>query len=216
MTAAAEALRRKLLATARAMNQLGLNQTTSGNLSVRCDDGFLITPSALAYEHCTPADVVRLDFSCQTKSDAEQRKPSSEWRMHRDIYQHYPRAGCILHAHCPYCSVLACLERPIPPFHYMVAVAGGGSIRCAPYATFGTQELSDGVVKALHDRCAALLGHHGMICFAGDLDRVLDLAVEVENLARVYVLALQVATEPPLLSGEQMAEVLHRFREYKA
>lgn len=216
MTVADEALRRKLLATARAMNQLGLNQATSGNLSVRCGDGFLITPSAQAYEHCTPADVVWLDFSGQPKGVAGQRKPSSEWRMHRDIYHHYPHAGCILHAHCPYCSVLACLERPIPSFHYMVAVAGGNSIRCAPYATFGTQDLSDGVVEALHDRCAALLAHHGMICFAGDLDRVLDLGVEVENLARVYVLALQVAAEPPLLSTKQMAEVVHRFREYKA
>jgi len=215
MTAANEALRRKLLASARTMNQLGLNQATSGNLSVRCGEGFLITPSALAYEHCTPADVVWLDFSGQPKGAAGQRKPSSEWRMHRDIYHGNPRAGCILHAHCPYCSVLACLERPIPPFHYMVAVAGGDSIRCAPYATFGTQELSDGVVEALRDRCAALLAHHGMICFAGDLDRVLDLALEVENLARVYVLALQIA-EPPWLSTEQMAEVLHRFREYKA
>ncbi|MBM9536366.1 class II aldolase/adducin family protein [Desulfobulbus alkaliphilus] len=208
-------LRRKLLSTARAMNALGLNQATSGNLSVRCGDGFLITPSALAYQDCTPEDVVWLDFSGQLIGGGEQRKPSSEWRMHRDIYRHHPKAGGILHAHSPYCSVLACLERPIPPFHYMVALAGGDSIRCAPYATFGTQELSNGVLEALRDRCAALLAHHGMICCAVDLDRVLELAIEVENLARVYVLALQVA-EPPLLSPRQMEEVLHRFREYKA
>ncbi len=215
MTQASEDLRQKLLAIARAMNGMGLNQATSGNLSVRCDDGFLITPSALAYQDCTPADVVWLDCSGQPKDEAQQRKPSSEWRMHRDIYRHHPQAGCILHAHSPYCSVLACLERPIPPFHYMVAVAGGDTIRCAPYATFGTQELSDRVIEALRERRAALLAHHGMICCAADLDRVLALAIEVENLARVYVLALQV-TEPPLLSTEQMTAVLHRFQEYKA
>lgn len=215
MTPGSENLRQKLLATARTMNSLGLNQATSGNLSVRCGDGFLITPSALAYQDCTPEDVVCLDFSGQLKGAGKQRKPSSEWRMHRDIYHHHPRAGCILHAHSPYCSVLACLERSIPPFHYMVAVAGGDSIRCAPYATFGTQELSDSVIEALCERRAALLAHHGMICFAVDLDRVLELATEVENLARVYVLALQV-TEPPLLSTKQMAEVLHCFQEYKA
>jgi L-fuculose-phosphate aldolase len=215
MTPSSEDLRHKLLATARAMNGLGLNQATSGNLSVRCGDGFLITPSALAYQDCTPADVVWLDCFGQPKDKVEQRKPSSEWRMHRDIYRHHPKAGCILHAHSPYCSVLACLERPIPPFHYMVAVAGGDNIRCAPYATFGTQELSDKVIEALRERRAALLAHHGMICCAADLDRVLELAVEVENLARVYVLALQV-TEPPLLSSEQMAAVLRRFQEYKA
>lgn len=215
MTPVGEDLRRKLLATAREMNRLGLNQATSGNVSVRCNDGFLITPSALPYQDCTSADIVWLDFSGQPKGEVEQRKPSSEWRMHRDIYRHHPQADCILHAHSPYCSVLACLERPIPPFHYMVAVAGGDSIRCAPYATFGTQELSDKVLEALYERNAALLAHHGMICCAADLDRVLELAIEVENLARVYVLALQV-TEPPLLSTEQMAAVLRRFQEYKA
>lgn len=205
-------LRQHVLATCRAMNSRGVNQGTAGNISVRSGEGFLITPSALAYEQCTPADVVWVAWSGQAQGD---RKPSSEWRMHCDIYSRYPQAGAILHAHAPYCTTLACLERSIPAFHYMVAMAGGDSIRCAPYATFGTQALSDGVVTALRDRCAALLAHHGMICFAADLDRVLDLAVEVETLARIYLQALQVV-EPPLLSDEEMAEVLRRFKDYKA
>lgn len=206
------ALRQHLLATALAMNSQGLNQGTSGNVSVRSGEGFLITPSALAYELCTPADVVWVDWAGQATGH---RNPSSEWRIHRDIYNHYPQAGAVLHAHSLYCTTLACLERPIPAFHYMVAMAGGDSIRCAPYATFGTQALSDAVVKALQDRCAALLGHHGMICFAADLERALALAVEVETLARIYLQALQVA-EPPVLPDQEMVSVLRRFGDYKA
>ncbi len=205
-------LRQHLLATARAMNSGGLNQGTSGNVSVRSGEGFLITPSALPYEQCTPADLVWVDGSGLPQGN---RKPSSEWRIHYDLYGQYPRAGCVLHAHSLYCTTLACLERSIPAFHYMVAMAGGDSIRCAPYATFGTQALSDAVIEALRDRCAALLAHHGMVCFAGDLDAVLALAVEVETLARIYLQALQVA-EPPVLPDEEMVEVLRRFKTYKA
>lgn len=205
-------LREQLLATARAMNSHGLNQGTSGNVSVREQEGFLITPSALPYEQCRPEDLVWMDMEGQAQGT---RRPSSEWRMHRDIYLHAPLAGAILHAHSLYCTTLACLERPIPAFHYMVAIAGGDSIRCTPYATFGTQELSDVAVAALRDRSATLLGHHGMICYAADLEQVLALAVEVETLARMYLQALQVC-EPPLLSAAAMAEVLERFSGYKA
>jgi len=208
----AAGLRAQLLTTARAMNGLGLNQGTSGNVSVRDGEGFLITPSALPYDRCEPEDVVRIDGADRPQG---RRKPSSEWRMHADIYRATPQAGAILHAHSLYCTTLACLERGIPAFHYMVAVAGGDSIRCGPYATFGTQALSDAAVAALRDRSAALLGHHGMICHAGDLDRVLALAVEVETLARIYLQALPVA-EPPLLPPAEMAEVLRRFKDYKA
>ena len=204
-------LREQLLATARAMNSLGLNQGAAGNVSVRCRNGLLITPSALPYDRCTPADLVWMD---ETGRAEDSRKPSSEWRMHRDIYGRFPEAAAILHAHAVHCTALACLERPIPAFHYMVALAGGDSIRCAPYATFGTQALSDRAIEALTDRRAALLGHHGMICHAGDLVQVLALAVEVETLARMYLLALQVG-EPPLLSATEMAEVLVRFKAYR-
>ena len=205
-------LRDQLLATARAMNSQGLNQGTSGNVSVREGDGFLITPSAIAYERCQPEDLVWVDMEGQAQG---RRRPSSEWRMHRDVYRHYPQAGAILHAHSLYCTTLACLERPIPAFHYMVAMAGGDSIRCAPYATFGTQALSDAAVAALKDRSAALLGHHGVICYATDLEHTLALAIEVEALARMYLQALQVS-EPPVLSPAAMAEVMERFAGYKA
>jgi L-fuculose-phosphate aldolase len=204
-------LREQLLATARAMNSRGLNQGTSGNVSVREGGGFLITPSALPYDQCRSEDMVWMDWLGQSQGN---RIPSSEWRMHGDIYRHYPQAGAVLHAHSLYCTTLACLERTIPAFHYMVAMAGGESIRCAPYATFGTQALSDEVIAALRDRSAALLSHHGMICYAGDLDRVLALAVEVETLARMYLQALQV-NEPPVLPAVEMAEVLRRFKDYK-
>ena len=207
-----QALRAQLLATARAMNGCGLNQGTSGNLSVRSGAGFLITPSALAYDRCAADDLVWLD---DAGTASGHRRPSSEWRMHRDLYRHYPDAGCILHAHSPHCTALACLERTIPPFHYMVAVAGGDTVPCARYATFGSQALSDAVVEALRDRRAALLAHHGMVCYAADLDNLLALAIEVESLARLYLLALPVA-EPPLLSPAQMAEVLERFADYRA
>lgn len=205
-------LREQVLATARAMNSHGLNQGSSGNVSVRDGKGFWITPSALPYDRCQPDDMVWVEWSGQARG---RRKPSSEWRMHADIYRTYPQAGAILHAHSPYSTTLACLERPIPAFHYMVAMAGGDSIRCAPYATFGTQALSDVVIEALRDRSAALLAHHGMICHAGDLDHVLALAIEVETLARIYLQALPVA-EPPVLPAEEMAEVLLRFKDYKA
>jgi len=204
-------LRENLLATARAMNSQGLNQGTSGNVSVREGNGFVITPSALAYDQCRPEDLVWLDMEGQVQGE---RKPSSEWRMHRDIYAHYPQAGAVLHAHSLYCTTLACLERPIPAFHYMVAMAGGDSIRCAPYATFGSQALSDAAVSALKDRTATLLAHHGMLCHAPDLAHVLALAIEVEALARMYVQALQIQ-EPPVLSEAAMGEVLERFSGYK-
>ncbi|WP_028318313.1 class II aldolase/adducin family protein [Desulfobulbus elongatus] len=201
-----------VLATARAMNSQGLNQGSAGNVSVRDGGGFWITPSALPYDRCGADDMVWLDLAGQARG---RRKPSSEWRMHADIYRTYPQAGAILHAHSPYCTTLACLERSIPAFHYMVAMAGGDSIRCAPYATFGTQALSDAAIAALRDRSAALLAHHGMICHAADLDRVLALAIEVETLARIYLQALAVA-EPPVLPAAEMAEVLRRFKDYKA
>ena len=204
--------RQHLIATAQAMQAAGLNRGTSGNLSVRSGAGFLITPSALAYDRCAADDLVWLD---DAGTASGHRRPSSEWRMHRDLYRHYPGAGCILHAHSPHCTALACLERTIPPFHYMVAVAGGDTVPCARYATFGSQALSDAVVEALRDRRAALLAHHGMVCYAADLDNLLALAIEVESLARMYLLALPVA-EPPLLSPAQMAEVLERFADYRA
>ncbi|WP_240195011.1 class II aldolase/adducin family protein [Desulfobulbus rhabdoformis] len=206
-----ETLCQQLLATARLMNSQGLNQGTSGNVSARAGNGFFITPSALPYDKCQPEDMVFVDMDGVIEGT---RKPSSEWRMHRDIYASFPDAQAILHAHSPYCTTLACLERNIPAFHYMVAMAGGDSIPCAPYATFGTQALSDTAIEALQERKATLLAHHGMLCFEADLERVFGLAIEVETLARMYLQAIQVS-EPPVLSDEAMAEVLARFGTYK-
>ncbi len=203
--------RRALLDTALAMNRLGLNQGTAGNVSVRTGDSFLITPSAMPYSDCTPGDMVRVTMDGRAHG---LHNPSSEWRLHRDIYVRHPEAAAILHAHPPWCTTLACLEREIPAFHYMVAVAGGDSIPLAGYATFGSAELSTLVGQALARRSACLMAHHGMVCFAGGLEEVLALALEVENLARIYARALQVG-EVPLLSREQMTEVLARFAAYR-
>jgi len=209
----AQSKRQALVETARAMNRIGLNQGTSGNLSLRLGEEFLITPSALAYDRCTTADLVRLDMNGDLIGGT--RRPSSEWRIHRDIYRHKPEAGAVLHAHPPWCTTLACLQQDIPPFHYMVAVAGGSSIACAPYALFGSRALSENTLAAFSgDRRACLLAHHGMVCFDVGLDEVLALALEVENLARVYVQALQIG-EVPLLSGQEMEEVMERFAEYR-
>ncbi len=203
--------RRDLLDTARAVNRRDLSQGTTGNLSVRLADGFLITPSALPYEACHAGDMVRMGLDGEVRG---QRKPSTEWRLHRDVYANRPEAGAILHAHPPWCTTLACLEREIPAFHYMVAMAGGDNIRCAPYAIFGSQVLSDAVIEALHERTACLLAHHGMVCFAAALDRVLALGLEIEALAGVYVRTLQIG-EPKLLGQDEMRKVLDRFADYR-
>ncbi len=154
------ALRRALIETALAMNRLGINQGKSGNVSARAKGGFLVTPSGLAYEETKPADIVFVDGAGKAKG---RRKPSTEWRFHRDIYAQRPDANAIVHTHSPFATSLSCLRKSIPPFHYMVALAGGPDIRCARYATFGTQALSDNVLAALEDRHACLLANHGAI-----------------------------------------------------
>jgi L-fuculose-phosphate aldolase len=204
-------LRRSLIDTALAMNDCGLNHGTSGNLSVRRGDVMLITPSARPYDRCRPGDIVRVDLA---SGNAEGGKPSSEWPLHRDIYRSRPEARAVLHAHPPFCTTLACLERGIPSLHYMVAAAGGTSIRCAGYAVYGSSELSANVQAALQGRSACLMAHHGMVCFADTPAGALELAVEVENLARVYLLAQQ-SGEPNLLGDKEMAEVMEKFADYR-
>lgn len=205
-----EMLRRQLIDTAIAMNASGLNQGTSGNLSVRCDEGFLITPSGMDYAGLETDDIVSMDLDGKPRGT---RKPSSEWRFHAAIYRHRPEANAILHAHPVHCSALACLDKGIPAFHYMVAAAGGKDIRCADYATFGTPELSDNVIRALEGRKACLMAHHGLTCFEKDLARVLALAIEVENLANVYCRILAIGDARVLPDGE-MERVLDKFRSY--
>lgn len=193
-----------------AMHREGINQGSAGNISMRTAGGFLITPSGVAYEHMRPEDMVQMDLAGQS---AGERKPSSEWRMHCDIYRTRPEAGAVVHAHPTFCTALSCLRKDIPPFHYMVAVAGGADIRCSGYALFGTQALSDAMLAALEGRRACLLGTHGMICFHDDLDKALKLAIEVETLARQYWHACRIG-EPVLLSDAEMAEVIMQFGDY--
>lgn len=206
------ALRQAVIATARAMNACGLNQGTSGNVSARYGDGFLVTPSGVDYDALTPAMIVhmRMDGSWTGKL-----RPSSEWRIHRDVLAARPEFGAVVHAHSPYATTLACLGLGIPAFHYMVAVAGGDSIRCAPYATFGTQALSDHAVAALAGRKACLLANHGLLACGADLKQALKIAQEVELLAAQYWRALQIG-EPQILSAAEMERVLEKFKSYGA
>jgi L-fuculose-phosphate aldolase len=203
-------LRHEIIATALAMNACGINRGKSGNVSVRVEDGFLITPSGLAYDALEPHDVVVMTLEGEGRGP---RQPSSEWRFHRDIYASRADANAIVHAHSPFATTLACLGRGIPAFHYMIAVAGGNDVRCASYATFGTQALSDHALRALESRKACLLANHGMIAVGPTLASALALAVEVEALAEQYWRALQIG-EPMLLSETEMAVVLEKFRTY--
>lgn len=215
MTATREGeLRAGVITTALAMNAAGINRGKSGNVSARLAsadfDGFLVTPTGMPYGELAPDDVVPIALSGEVLGT---REPSSEWRFHRDIYAHRPEAQAIVHTHAPFATTLACLDRGIPAFHYMVAVAGGDDIRCAPYATFGTQALSDHAVAALTGRDACLLAHHGMIALGTSLAAALALAVEVETLAEMYWRALQIG-EPARLPPAEMATVLAKFSTY--
>lgn len=204
------ALRRRIVATCRRMNALGVNQGTSGNVSARVRDGLLITPSGVPYDTLTPEGIVALAPDGAVRGAG---KPSSEWRFHVDILAARPDVGAIVHTHSVHATALACLRRDIPAFHYMVAAAGGDTIRCARYATFGSQELSDHALAALDGRRACLLANHGVIAVGRDLDAALALAVEVETLARQYLLALQTG-KPAVLSAAEMRRVVEKFKSY--
>ena len=203
-------LRKAIIATALAMNALGINRGKSGNVSARWKDGFLITPSGLPYEETRPADIV---FVGKNGNATGKRPPSSEWRFHYDIYRTRTDAQAVVHTHSSFATTLACLGMDIPAFHYMIAVAGGNSIRCAPYATFGTQELSDRALQALWNRKACLLANHGMIAAGDSLKHALALAVEVEALCEQYWRALQVG-KPAILSDSEMEVVLEKVKTY--
>ena len=205
-------LRRQIIATALRMNSLGINRGTSGNVSTRWKKGLLVTPSGLPYEETKPGAIVFIDEKATAKG---RRRPSSEWRFHFDIYQRNNEVNAVVHTHSSFATTLACLGMEVPAFHYMVAVAGGNSIRCAPYATFGTQTLSDNALKALEGRKACLLANHGMIATGENLKGALALAVEVEALCEQYWRALQIG-RPNLLSDDEMVVVVEKFKIYHA
>jgi L-fuculose-phosphate aldolase len=208
------ALRQQLIATCRELERRGLNQGTSGNVSVRVStnpaDGFLLTPTALAYDVMEPADIVRLDLEGKPTG---RRAPSSEWRFHLDIMRHRPEAQAIVHTHSKHATTLACLRREIPAFHYLIALFGGHNIRCSGYALYGTQALSEEILKALEGRSAALLGSHGLIVLGPSLERALSLTQEVETLAAMYLQALQVG-EPVILSQAEIEQVRAKLATY--
>ena len=212
--AAETALRREVIETALEMERLGINQGTSGNISARWQDGLLITPSGVPYAELQTQDIVWLPLDVSDDAKVfEQSRPSTEWRFHRDILRSRPEINAVVHTHSNAATALAIHSREIPAHHYMVAVAGGNSIRCAPYATFGSQALSEHTLTALKDRTACLLAHHGVIAIGRDLARALWLANEVEVLAQQYLLACQLGT-PPVLSDEAINEVIEKFKGY--
>ena len=202
--------REQLLKIAQKLIATGLNKGTAGNASVRCEGGFLVTPSGMAVEDMTPASMVKMQFDGSYELD---KIPSSEWRFHRDILASRTDVNAIVHTHSMFATTLACMHKDIPPFHYMIAVVGGDTIRCAPYALFGTQALSDNALAALTDRKACLLANHGMIALGRDLDDALVVTVEVENLCEQYWRALQLGV-PHILSEAEMRDVFQQFKGY--
>jgi L-fuculose-phosphate aldolase len=209
-------LSEQLLKTSQKLAELGLNKGTAGNVSVRYGDGFLVTPSGMSVEDMTPASMVQMQFdgSFELHVESNAKKPSSEWRFHRDILKNRLEINAVIHTHSMFATTLACLHKDIPPFHYMIAVVGGDTIRCAPYALFGSQDLSDNALQALIDRKACLLANHGMIALGRDLEDALAVTVEVENLCEQYWRILQLDPNPPLLSEAEMREVFQQFKGY--
>lgn len=203
-------LRRAMVDASLELVARGLNRGTSGNVGVRCGDQTLVTPSGVPARELSAESMVLL---APTGDVIGPGRPSSEWRFHRDILQARPDLHAVVHVHSPFATTLACLGLEIPPFHYMIAAAGGATIRCAPYALFGTQALSDHALAALQDRRACLLANHGMIAAGGDLGQALAVCIEVESLCEQYWRARQIA-EPRHLSQAQMAEVMEKFKTY--
>lgn len=203
-------LREQILAACKQLETTGLNRGTSGNVSCREGDHFLITPTGVPVDEMTPSRIVTLNFDGKVIGVG---KPSSEWQFHADILRARPEINAVVHTHAPHATALACLREDLPPFHYMIAIAGGDSVRCAPYALFGTDTLSQHAVEALRHRKACLLANHGMITLGRDLDEAMAIAIELESLCQQYLIARQVGN-PTLLSENEMQAVIERFKSY--
>lgn len=204
------ALRTELIEACRAMNGLGINKGTAGNISVRFGKGFLISPTGIPYDKLTPDHVVHMDWDAQYEGEV---RPSSEWRFHRDILKAREDLNAVVHTHSTNATSVSILNKDIPAVHYAIAAAGGPTIRCAPYEIFGSQELADRIIVALEGRRACLLAHHGVIAAHVSIGRALSLAVSVEELATHYLNCLPMG-EPPILSDAQIAEVVEKFKTY--
>lgn len=203
-------LRCEMVLITKRLDEQGLNRGTSGNLSARFGEGMLITPSGMGAEGLTEDDIVFVHMDGTSRG---RWQPSSEWLFHRDIYVQRTDTGAVVHTHSIAATALACLRKDIPPFHYMIALMGGDNIRCAKYATFGTQELSDHALLALRGRKACLLANHGMIAAGADLEEAFRITTEVETLSEMYLRALQ-AGEPVLLSVQEFQDAQNRFASY--
>ena len=193
--------------------QMGLNHGATGNCSCRDGDGYLITPSGVNTQDLSEEKIVRMDFLGNITENTFNLEPSSEWRFHQDIMTQRKDAGAIIHTHSVYASTVSLFNKELPPFHYMIAVAGGDSVRCAPYAMFGTQDLSNNIITALKNRKACLIANHGLVTIGKDLSEALHIAEEIEHLCHLYIEAKKIA-EPNLLNKKQMSEVLERFQTY--
>lgn len=198
-----------LLAAAQKFGTMGLGTGTAGNLSLRAERGILVTPSALPFEDLTPDMLPLLPFGAAYGAHEGRYRPSSEWRFHWDIYAARPEVGAIVHHHAPYTTALAIARRELPACHYMIARFGGAPLRCAPYALFGTTELSAHAVAALEGRTACLLANHGGIALGRTIEEALAGARELETLAQHYLLALPAG--PVLLSEAQVAAAAAQF-----
>ena len=211
--------RKKIIEFSLKLNTTNLSPLRSGNISIRIneddEDGYLITPSGKKYENLKPEDIVFMPFNKKNESfDEKDKNPSSEWRFHHDIYKNKKEAKAIVHAHSPNATAVSSHGKPVPPFHYMVALAGGEDIKCANYATFGTKELSNNVIKALENRKACLMSNHGQVAFGNNLEEAFELALEIENICHQYVIALKIGN-PKILSFEEMKKVLEKAKNYK-
>ena len=200
------------------LNSTNLSPLRSGNISLRGkeDDkeGYLITPSGKKYETLKPDDIIFMGLNEDAENISSAIKPSSEWRFHRDIYVNKNDAQAIVHAHSPHATAVSSHRKPIPPFHYMIALAGGEDIKCAEYATFGTEELSNNVIKALEKRSACLMSNHGQVAFGKNLEDAFELAQEIENICHQYTITLKLG-KPKILSYEEMKKVLDKAKNYK-
>ena len=200
------------------LNSTNLSPLRSGNISLRGiednNEGYLITPSGKKYETLKPEDIVFMGLNDVEEKNDSVNKPSSEWRFHRDIYINKKEAHAIVHAHSPHATAVSAHGKPIPPFHYMIALAGGDDIKCAEYATFGTEELSKNVIKALENRSACLMSNHGQVAFGKNLEDAFELAQEIENICHQYIIALRLG-EPKILSFDEMKKVLDKAKNYK-
>ena len=202
-----------LIETALQLQKIGLNHGATGNCSCRDGDTYLITPSGVETQNLSEDKIVRMDFEGNVVDSISNLKPSSEWRFHQDIMSKRQEVGAVVHTHSIFASTVSLFGNELPPFHYMIAVAGGSSVRCAPYAMFGTQELSDNIIDALLDRKACLIANHGLVSIGANLAEALQIAEEIEHLCQLYIEAKKLG-EPNLLNQKQMIEVIERFQTY--